>query len=164
MRSDGVRGKGDPVVMFYQSLQHVRCKGCQPDMRRRRVPVGARKSGDRPMRRQRWSGSACSKEGGSEISSDSASIRPCWICPRGQSVREPTVSEFSTFRSKTNVRPLPFDRTAPAHVTTRPPIHCTVHPQATLPPSVLIWSHPNLSQQWPPNSSARSSAPDDVSG
>ena len=120
--------------MFYQSLQHVRCKGCQPDMRRRRVPVGARKSGDRPMRRQRWSGSACSKEGGSEISSDSASIRPCWICPRGQSVREPTVSEFSTFRSKTNVRPLPFDRTAPAHVTTRPPIHCTVHPQATLTP------------------------------
>ena len=67
--------------MFYQSLQHVRCKGCQPDMRRRRVPVGARKSGDIPMRRQRWSGSACSKEGGSEISSDSASIRPCWDLP-----------------------------------------------------------------------------------
>lgn len=43
--------------------------------------MAGEKTRDRPMRRQRWSESACSKEGGSEISSDSASIRPCWDLP-----------------------------------------------------------------------------------
>lgn len=63
--------------MFYQSLQHVRCWVVSVGHAEEACVGGEReRKGDRPMRRQRWSESTCSKEGGSEISSDSDSIRP----------------------------------------------------------------------------------------